>query len=78
MRAVPMLAAYSCVLLAGSPTSVVGLAGATQRAGMTSPVYLIIRTADAGMTVQDRNVLLTTYRDPITKQGLKAMRRPVG
>ena len=45
---------------------------------MTSPVYLIIRTADAGMTVQDRNVLLTTYREPITKQGLKAMRRPVG
>ena len=46
MRAVPMLAVYGCVLLAGSPTSVVGRAGTTQRAGMSSPVYLIIRTDD--------------------------------
>src|SRR5438552_1164602 len=50
MRAVPMLAVYGCVLLAGSPTSVVGQAGTTQRAGMSSPVYLIIRTDDAGMS----------------------------
>src|SRR5881398_3261920 len=49
MRAVPMLAVYGCVLLAGSPPSVVGQAGTTQRAGMSSPVYLIIRTDDAGM-----------------------------
>src|SRR5205807_419917 len=52
MRAVPMLAAYSCVLLAGSPTSVVGLAGARQRAGMTSPVCLIIRTSDSATTLE--------------------------
>src|SRR6059036_3227074 len=45
-----MLAVYGCVLLAGSPTSVVGRAGTTQRAGMSSPVYLIIRTDDAGMS----------------------------
>src|SRR5256886_8477636 len=50
MRAVPMLAVYGCVLLAGWPTSVVGQAGTTQRAGMSSPVYLIIRTDDAGMS----------------------------
>jgi len=50
MRAVPMLAAYSCVLLAGSPTSVGGQAGMTQRAGPPSPVYLIIRTDDAGFS----------------------------
>ena len=50
MRAVPMLAVYGCVLLAGRPTSVVGQAGTTQRAGMSSPVYLIIRTDDAGMS----------------------------
>src|SRR5881396_859296 len=50
MRAVPMLAVYGCVLLAGSPPSVVGQAGTTQRAGMSSPVYLIIRTDDAGMS----------------------------
>src|SRR3989475_1374648 len=49
MRAVPMLAAYSCALLAGWPTSVVGQAGTTQRAGNSSPVYLNIRTDDARM-----------------------------
>jgi len=72
MRAVPMLAAYGCVLLAGSPTPVGGQAGTTQRVSPSSPVYLIIRTEKA------RNVLLTTYRELITKQGLKAMRRPAG
>ena len=50
MRAVPMLAVYGCVLFAGSPTSVVGQGGATQRVGMSSPVYLIIRADDAGMS----------------------------
>jgi len=50
MRAVPMLAAYSCALLAGSPTWLVGQAGTTQRVGMPSPVYLIIRTDDAGFS----------------------------
>jgi len=28
--------------------------------------------------VKARNVVLTTYRELITKQGLKAMRRPAG
>ena len=50
MRAVHLLAAYSCVLLATSPTAVFGQAGTTQRAGMSSPVYLIIRSDDAGMS----------------------------
>ena len=50
MRAVPMLAAYSCALLAGSPTWLVGQAGTMQRVGMPSPVYLIIRTDDAGFS----------------------------
>src|SRR5437016_7148531 len=50
MRAVPMLAAYSCVLLAGLPTPVVGQAGTTHRVSSSSPVYLIIRTDDAGMS----------------------------
>jgi len=50
MRAVPMLAAYSCALLAGSPTWLVGQAGTMQRVGTPSPVYLIIRTDDAGFS----------------------------
>ncbi len=50
MRAVHLLAAYSCVLLATSPTAVFGQAGTTHRAGMSSPVYLIIRSDDAGMS----------------------------
>ena len=50
MRAVPLLAVYGCVLLAGSPTAVFGQAGTTLRAGMSSPVYLIIRSDDAGMS----------------------------
>src|SRR5438128_8301750 len=50
MRAVPMLAVYGCVLLAGSPTSGVCQAGTRQRACMPSPVYLIIRTDDAGFS----------------------------
>jgi len=45
-----MLAAYSCALLAGSPTWLVGQAGTMQRVGMPSPVYLIIRTDDAGFS----------------------------
>jgi len=50
MRAVHLLAAYSCVLLATSPTAVFGQAGTTHRARMSSPVYLIIRSDDAGMS----------------------------
>jgi len=50
MRAVPLLAVYGCVLLATSPTASFGQAGTTEHAGTSSPVYLIIRTDDAGFS----------------------------
>jgi chitin disaccharide deacetylase len=50
MRAVAVLAAYSCVLLAGSARFVAGQGGTTQRASASSPVFLIIRTDDAGFS----------------------------
>jgi len=50
MRALRHLGVCSWVLLASWPTSVLGQADAPAYAGPPSPVYLIIRTDDAGMS----------------------------
>lgn len=50
MRALRHLGICSWVLLTGSPTSVFGQADAPAGAGTPKPVYLIIRTDDAGMS----------------------------
>lgn len=50
MRAFRMLRAWTCVVLATSPTAMVGQAGAPAREGPPAPVYLIIRSDDAGMS----------------------------
>jgi len=55
-----------------SPTSVFGQAHVTDHPG--APDSSERFTA----AVKARNVLLTTYRELITKQGLMAMRRPAG
>src|SRR5881628_770799 len=50
MHALRPLGLYSCVLLASSVTAVFGQAAATTRAATPDPVYLIIRTDDAGFS----------------------------
>src|SRR5213596_3853785 len=50
MHALRPLGLYSCVLLASSVTAVFGQAAATTRAATPDPVYLIIRSDDAGMS----------------------------
>src|SRR5947199_3100405 len=50
MHALRPLGLYSCVLLAISVTAVFGQAAATTRAATPDPVYLIIRTDDAGFS----------------------------
>ena len=92
MRAVRALRACSRVLLASSPTAVFGQADATARTG-NAGLPLSASLMFAGPWYQEldaltstkfpgarkaRTVVLTTYRELIAKQGLKAMRRPAG
>lgn len=88
MRALRHLGLSGCVFLAGSAPSAFGHADAIARAGSSYPAYLITCTDEGELdaltskrftaALTARNVVLTTYRELIGKEGLKAMRRPAG